>query len=167
MQPGHGFEPQSGEPPARLILEKTTVAPGQPVHIRIEAEEGEEFKGFIVQARDATDPDKQIGSFGGSEDVKYVNCGGGVSNSVTHTSSDPKESVEVSWIPPPDFEGKVLMKYSVVKEFTKYWVRLEAGTIRVTKARGLEEEEESGAAEVEAEAEAEAEGYAEADAEVE
>ena len=22
MQPGHGFEPQSGEPPARLILEK-------------------------------------------------------------------------------------------------------------------------------------------------
>ena len=48
--------------------------------------------------------------------MKYVNCGGGVSNSVTHTSSDPKESVEVSWIPPPDFEGKVSMKYSVVKE---------------------------------------------------
>ena len=47
--------------------------------------------------------------------------------------------------------------------FTKYWVRLEAGTIRVTKGRGLEEEE-SGAAEVEAEAEAEAEGYAGADA---
>ena len=32
-----------------------------------------------------------------------------------------------------------------------YWVRMDAGTVRVTKARGLEEE--SGADEVEAEAE--------------
>ena len=50
-----------------------------------------------------------------------------------------------------------------------YWVRMDAGTVRVTKARGLEEE--SGAAEVLAEAEFEAEPETkadlEADAEVE
>ena len=50
-----------------------------------------------------------------------------------------------------------------------YWVRMEAGTVWVTKARGLEEE--SGADEVEAEAEVEAEPKTkadeEADAEVE
>ena len=50
-----------------------------------------------------------------------------------------------------------------------YWVRMEAGTVRVTKARNLEEE--SGSTEVEAEAEVEAEPETkadeEADAEVE
>ena len=51
----------------------------------------------------------------------------------------------------------------MICRFTTYWVRMEAGRIRVTKARKVEEE--SGAPEVEAEAEAE--GYAEADAEVE
>ena len=58
----------------------------------------------------------QVGSFGGSEDVTYVNCGGGISNSITHTSSQPKEEVEASWVPPPDFEGTVMIKYSVVQE---------------------------------------------------
>ena len=36
------------------------MAPGQPIKITIEAKEGEEFKGFMVQARDASDPDKQV-----------------------------------------------------------------------------------------------------------
>ena len=36
------------------------MAPGQPVQIRIEAKEGEDFKGFIVQARDDTGPDIQV-----------------------------------------------------------------------------------------------------------
>ena len=36
------------------------MAPGQPIKITIEAKEGEEFKGFIVQARDASNPDKQV-----------------------------------------------------------------------------------------------------------
>ena len=64
----------------------------------------------------------QIGSFDGSEDVKYVNCGTGISNSVTHKSRlrsggfNPTESVKFSWIPPPDFEGAVTIKYSVVKQ---------------------------------------------------
>ena len=58
----------------------------------------------------------QIGSFGGSEDVKYVNCGSGISNAVTHKSSDLKKAVKFSWIPPPDFEGAVTIKYSVVKQ---------------------------------------------------
>ena len=64
----------------------------------------------------------QIGSFGDSEDVSYMNCGTGISNSVTHKSRlrsggfDPTESVKFSWIPPPDFEGAVTIKYSVVKQ---------------------------------------------------
>ena len=55
MTPGHGFDPQPGEPPARLVLEKEAVAPGQPLRFTIE---GGEFKGFIVQAR--VDPEENV-----------------------------------------------------------------------------------------------------------
>ena len=55
MMPGHGFDPQTGEPPARLVLEKATVAPGQPLKFTIE---GGEFKGFIVQAR--VEPEENV-----------------------------------------------------------------------------------------------------------
>ena len=55
MTPGHGFDPQPGEPPARLVLEKEAVAPGQPLGFTIE---GGEFKGFIVQAR--VDPEENV-----------------------------------------------------------------------------------------------------------
>lgn len=58
MMPGHGFDPQTGEPPARLVLEKDTVAPGQTLKFRIE---GGEFKGFIVQARVDPDENAQVG----------------------------------------------------------------------------------------------------------
>ena len=55
MTPGHGFDPQPGEPPARLVLEREAVAPGQPLGFTIE---GGEFKGFIVQAR--VDPEENV-----------------------------------------------------------------------------------------------------------
>ena len=58
MMPGHGFDPQTGDPPARLVLEKDTVAPGQTLKFRIE---GGEFKGFIVQARVDPDENAQVG----------------------------------------------------------------------------------------------------------
>ena len=40
----------------------------------------------------------------------------GISNSATHKISDTKETVKLSWIPPPNFEGAVTIKYSVVKQ---------------------------------------------------
>ena len=58
MMPGHGFDPQQGDPPARLIIEGDTVAPGQTIKFRIE---GGEFKGFIVQARVDPDENAQVG----------------------------------------------------------------------------------------------------------
>ena len=58
MMPGHGFDPQQGDPPARLIIEGDTVAPGQTIKFRIE---GGEFKGFIVQARIDPEENAQVG----------------------------------------------------------------------------------------------------------
>ena len=45
--------PQTGDPPARLVLDGDTVAPGRPLKFRIE---GGGFKGFMVQAR--VDPEE-------------------------------------------------------------------------------------------------------------
>jgi hypothetical protein len=33
MEPGHGFDPQNGEPPAKQELEKNSVTPGQTVKV--------------------------------------------------------------------------------------------------------------------------------------
>ena len=52
MKPGHGFDPQEGQPPVDLIIEPEmdVIAPGQKLTITLKATDGQ-FKGFMVQVR--------------------------------------------------------------------------------------------------------------------
>ncbi len=46
---GHGYDPQDGKPPVALELVKDDIQPGGDVSLKLVAEEGVTFKGFIVQ----------------------------------------------------------------------------------------------------------------------
>ena len=52
MQPGHGFDPQEGQPPVELIIEPEMeeIAPGQKMTIKLKATDGQ-FKGFMIQVK--------------------------------------------------------------------------------------------------------------------
>ena len=50
-----------GEPPAKLTLNKSEVKPGDIVDLVLAGNDGETFKGFIIQARDANRIQEQVG----------------------------------------------------------------------------------------------------------
>ena len=49
-----------GKPPAKLRVEETSITSGSSLDLRLEADEGEKFRGFLVQARDASNLDQQV-----------------------------------------------------------------------------------------------------------
>ena len=75
----------------------------------------------------------QVGSFEAGDNVSHMTCGRGIHNSITHQSAEPKESIEAEWRAPEEFEGSVTFTYSVLEEYDKYWVRMKADTVRVTR----------------------------------
>ena len=93
MTPGHGFDPQDGDP--LVVLEMSSrddLAPGGHVDVRLVATDSSTtFKGFILQARsDAEDP---VGNFE-SEEASFMTCGKGIHNSLTHRNSQPKTAIK-------------------------------------------------------------------------
>lgn len=46
---GHGYDPQEGKPPVTFELVKDDIQPGGDVSLKLVADEGVTFKGFIVQ----------------------------------------------------------------------------------------------------------------------
>ncbi len=75
------------------------------------------FKGFIVQARDASDT--PVGQFSASDSAALMECGeGGPGSSVTHKDSGDKEEIELKWRYPEFAAGEdvpVTFYYSVVQ----------------------------------------------------
>jgi len=134
MIPGHRFEPQTESPsPALLRVSSALVGPGEEVEVLLEANNNNaKFKGFILQVRDVSQPDIQVGSFVAGDEAKYMTCGRGIHNSLTHRSSAEKESVAATWRAPSNFEGEVMFVYSVLRDFSTYWVKIEGAKVKVT-----------------------------------
>ena len=113
MEPGHGFSPQEASSvPALLTVESNEVAPGNGIKVRLEGKDGAQFKGFLIQARDASrvdEKDSQVGSFE-TEEASYMTCGRGIHNAITHRNSDLKAAVEAVWNAPEDFEGEIIFR---------------------------------------------------------
>ena len=86
---------------------------------------GEEFRGFLVQARYA-DTDEATGTFdlGDDERMKYVECNDAAPQStVTHTDSDAKKAWKLIWNPAPEDGPKTnyYFVYTIVKDYETYW----------------------------------------------
>lgn len=122
MDPGHGSEPQTTPCPYRLYLNKYDIYQNQKVMFTIEAPPDRKIRGFMVQARDFEQ--KPIGEFViTATDMKTIDCGEGQRNTASHTSSDPKDKVQMVWKPPEDYTGTVTFFATVAENRTTYWVR--------------------------------------------
>merc|ERR1711994_694627 len=97
MTPQHnGIKPQEEDGHDHYVLK--AVPARRDVYLTLEAkDEDKKFKGFVIQARDATnDLDKRIGTFTIAEDKTLVNA---------------------IWTAPSDFAGDVEFRYSVAESY--------------------------------------------------
>eukprot|EP00095_Tigriopus_kingsejongensis_P006826 maker-scaffold82_size396747-snap-gene-1.24 protein:Tk06826 transcript:maker-scaffold82_size396747-snap-gene-1.24-mRNA-1 annotation:"plexin domain-containing protein 2" len=139
--PGHGVTPQTTEPPVRLVIGKNEASSGELIRIRLESSNNDYFKGFVIQARDTQQTEARIGTFtfarGNNGSIKHMDCSPGIQNSITHSNNGLKFELEAFWVVPTDFEGDVVFRYTIVKDFSTVWVGLESQRLRVTQTNIL------------------------------
>ncbi|KAG1668403.1 putative ferric-chelate reductase 1 [Nymphon striatum] len=130
MLPDHNNEPQSVQSP---FLVNAIYENGQ---VKVNVGDGAtNFKGILIEARDATDKTKIIDgtfSFDSSQQVKTLNCKSGTKNAVTHASRDLKSKVDVIWTPPNGFSGNTIFKATVVKDYSDFWMNLDSESVEIT-----------------------------------
>ncbi|XP_076034442.1 putative ferric-chelate reductase 1 homolog [Oratosquilla oratoria] len=131
MVPGHGSPPQSSDTPFFITADKTEVSSGDKVQVIMSSPNGDPFKGFLIQARD-TNTDKILGTFS-SKEYKFLTCGQGFNNAVTHMNSQVEYDVKVNWEAPKDYTGSVIFKGTFLANFTVFWVNVTSEKLSITK----------------------------------
>jgi hypothetical protein len=83
------------------------------------------FKGLLLQAR-LVNTNTPVGQFQGLPDgLKPLTCGT-ANNSVTHSSSDDKDTVVVQWVVPSDFTADVEFVATIVHSFDVFWTQVKS-----------------------------------------
>lgn len=117
--------PQKDTPPYELSTVEEVVGQSWLITIRGVTPEFV-FKGLIIQARDADEPDNytSFGSFslvGGAEnDLQTVTCLSD-NDTATHTNNNEKEAIQLRWTKPDTGSGRVVFSYTVAAAYNKYW----------------------------------------------
>ncbi|MCH1927560.1 hypothetical protein L6232_22445, partial [Shewanella sp. C31] len=61
MMPGHGFPPQNSPFPYDIVIAKPDLKGGESTTVTIRAQEGQKFRGYLMQAR--REDNKPLGTF--------------------------------------------------------------------------------------------------------
>merc|ERR1711997_385172 len=128
MTPQHnGIKPQEEDGHDHYVLK--AVPARRDVYLTLEAKDTDKtFKGFVIQARDANDPDKRIGTFTIDEEegpARFMGCSDDEpQNAITHRSPEDKTLVNAIWTAPSDFAGEVEFRYSVAQSYGTFYTGL-------------------------------------------
>jgi len=139
MTPGHAQQPQTSSPPAEVTVDATQIQPGETITFKLKGKDGEKFMGFIIQVRDANNLDNQVGSFIAGEEAKYMTCGRGIHNSLTHRSAAKKDEITSKWRAPSDFNGEVVFMFTNLRDYTTYWVRNKGPKLLIGETKAASE----------------------------
>jgi len=183
MIPGHGYdsEPLASSDYLMSVSGEQISARGQ-LTLTIKGKAGQQFKGFIVQARQldsagVVDQQPILGEWTIHDDnvAQHLSCPeslllSGTSPSsvaVTHRDSSWKDELVLTWRAPKQFLGSVKMVATIVNKYDKYWVKQLSPAIQVKEASSQPEPVAEPETVPESEAEAEPESEAEAEPESE
>ncbi|GFO05111.1 ferric-chelate reductase 1 [Plakobranchus ocellatus] len=130
---GHGFLAQMSSAPFKIILPKSTYAPGETIQVTISSAGGTVFRGLYVQARkigcDVLD-DNPVGAFTAPDpSLQTRHCFGNVNSAVTHTSSEEKSSVTIYWTAPVVPLGHVQIRSTIVSNTSTFWTGIESNPL--------------------------------------
>ncbi|XP_046452894.1 putative defense protein isoform X2 [Daphnia pulex] len=138
MIPQHGVDAQFGPSPFLIhLMDGEIVLMDNSVHLELRSSDPQiAFEGYFIMAFDKNDHSahpRPIGRFKQSaNDVKVIDCPGGMQNAVTHKASDDKQFVTVYWTPPEYFVGSVTFRTTYLRNGTVFWVNtLAANPVQV------------------------------------
>ncbi|XP_072500194.1 ferric-chelate reductase 1-like isoform X2 [Notamacropus eugenii] len=123
MVPCHGYTPQS-DPIHKITLNQTRFIPGDTITVTLS---GPQFKGFLIEARNAENLDSsRIGSFTliDKEVSQLLTCDHKEGSAVSHTSPSKKTQIQVYWSAPNTANHSVQFLATVVEKYKIYWVKI-------------------------------------------
>ncbi|XP_066548702.1 putative ferric-chelate reductase 1 isoform X2 [Amia ocellicauda] len=134
MKPGHGHASSRKPSPYSITVDKEKFNPGDRITVTLSGSSsgGKSFKGFLIEARDASHPnDHAIGSFTllNPHDSQLLNCGTSEGSAVSHTHKSGKLEMQVVWNAPSDSPPAVQFLATVVEHYDTYWVKIPSPVI--------------------------------------
>ncbi|XP_076355010.1 putative ferric-chelate reductase 1 homolog [Tachypleus tridentatus] len=129
--PKHGESPQQSPSPYILSGKIKPGSNGDVVQVTLSASEGERFKGFLLQAHLKDDPSHIIeGSFIENDMSLVINCNTEKS-AVTHKNTKEKRKFTTTWMPPANFNGEVVFRGTVLKDFKTFWINIDSPPLSI------------------------------------
>ncbi|XP_012973873.1 ferric-chelate reductase 1 [Mesocricetus auratus] len=128
MTPQHGHSPQS-EPVHQITVSQMRFKPGDQIQVTLS---GPQFRGFLLEARDAEDlSGPPVGSFTliDREVSQLLTCEDVQGLAVSHTSSSKKTEVKVYWNAPSSAPNHIQFLATVVEKYKIYWVKIPSHVI--------------------------------------
>nr|WP_207290970.1 reeler domain-containing protein [Acinetobacter baumannii]MBO0619159.1 hypothetical protein [Acinetobacter baumannii] len=107
------YQPQTGESPYKLTA---VVNSDSSVTLTLS---GEVFKGFVFRSFDEND-DPINGQFVSGRGLRTLNCDS-YRDTITHRNPRGKSNLNLVWHPPSGYEGTVIFRGSVVKNYSTFW----------------------------------------------
>ncbi|XP_076146840.1 putative ferric-chelate reductase 1 isoform X2 [Alosa pseudoharengus] len=136
MTPRHqGSSPSSSPPPFTITIDRSDYSEGDEITVSLRAY-STPFQGFLLQAREVGGS-SPVGAFSlfGAEN-RLLDCGGLSSSSVSHSSSDHKNSVQSKWKTPQSGQLKdIEFSVTFVQNFHDYWVGIKSPVVVYNSSR--------------------------------
>ncbi|XP_053549694.1 putative ferric-chelate reductase 1 [Bombina bombina] len=135
MEPNHGTRAQTSPAPYNVTVSKTSYTNGERLTVTLSTNPGEtSFKGFLIQARDNNNSALGMFEVSGS-DVQTLQCTN-AANTISHTSSDLKSSIHVTWVAPDSNVSDIQFRTTVVQQGNTYWLNVPSPKLTYTSSRG-------------------------------
>ncbi|XP_047655733.1 uncharacterized protein LOC113655713 isoform X2 [Tachysurus fulvidraco] len=117
-------QPQETEPPFKVDPDNITIGPEdveKPIDVTLKADQGQSFKGFMLEARKPGDTTPQ-GSFvlTNPDLSRLQKCNGANGKAVTQTDNRRKTEIKVIWS--ASESGIYFFRATFVKEFSIFWL---------------------------------------------
>lgn len=125
MTPNHSGTAQTGASPYTIIPSAQTYQCGQSITVTLAATGGNNFRGFLCQARtNVASYSSTVGTLAQTGSVTMnQNCGTG--RALTHSENGDKAAAMFTWTPSAD-HGSVKIVCTFVQVKTTYWVKQES-----------------------------------------
>jgi hypothetical protein len=132
MAPQHGSNlAQTSPSPVtfswnRSLSANTVILPGQYIEVSLEAAAGENFKGFMIQARAGTGAELQlVGTFLQRDGYQTLGCSK-PADTAAHVNNNTKPFIRALWMAPEELPDEFSFFYTVVESFDRFWVMQES-----------------------------------------
>jgi len=128
MVPGHDkYQPQNitaSPSPFSVVVDQNSVAGGDTVDITLFGNDGKQFIGYYLQARDSKN--SPVGMFNPNSLAKTHSCGGIRGNAAHHANPEKKDKVKISWKAPKKYQGDIQFYATFVENYVTFWTMVKA-----------------------------------------